>query len=77
MYLQLHIFTFTLLCLKVKVICAANDLSVFYEALQDQRALQLLEKFMPRRKILAMLNKTVDCGKMDNKSERVVPQADS
>ena len=37
---------------------------VFFEALQDQRALQLLEKFMPRKKILALLNKSVSDGKM-------------
>ena len=38
---------------------------VFFEALQDQRALQLLEKFMPRKKILALLDKSVDSGRMN------------
>ena len=42
-------------------------LEVFYEALQDQRALQLLESFMPRRRILKMLDKLVPEGKMSMK----------
>ena len=42
-------------------------LEVFYEALQDQRALQLLEKFMPRKRILKMLDKLVPEGKMSMK----------
>lgn len=36
---------------------------VFFEALQDHRALQLLEKFVPRQKILKMLDKFADGGK--------------
>ena len=37
---------------------------VFFEALQDQRALQLLEKFVPRPKIMKMLDKFAEGGKM-------------
>ena len=39
-------------------------LEVFYEALQDQRALQLLEKFIPRKRIVKMLDGFVPEGKM-------------
>ena len=37
---------------------------VFFEALQDQRALQLLEKFMSRKQICKMLDKFAPDGKM-------------
>ena len=37
---------------------------VFFEAFQDQRALQLLEKYVPRQKIMKMLDKFAEGGKM-------------
>lgn len=37
---------------------------VFYEALQDQRALQLLETLIPRKKILKMLDRYSPTGKL-------------
>ena len=37
---------------------------VFFEALQDQRALQLLEEFIPRQKLLKMLDKFAKDNKM-------------
>ena len=37
---------------------------VFFEALQDQRALQLLEKFLPRTRIMKMLDKFSAKGKL-------------
>ena len=41
---------------------------VFFEALQDQRALQLLERFMSRKAIQKMLDKFAPDGKMTMKS---------
>ena len=39
-------------------------LEVFHEALQDQRALQLLEKFIPRRRIIKLLDRLSPGGQM-------------
>ena len=41
---------------------------VFFEALQDQRALQLLERFMSRKQIMKMLDKFAPDGKMSMSS---------